>query len=397
MFQLLLIGTSFTILMEMESETISYAGSINVAGLNRFLTSSILVEILQTTYIPKIDNLKTVEHLQNNIELLKNGGSSEEGDIGRLAFEFNGGLNIVEQDFEKLRNTIIMFEGKNTEDVKGEITRDASNLFVSSDKLVSKITMISEQRQLFLVKLEIILLVVNVIIHISLLILIFRILTREGQEKIKLERFATIGKIGASIAHDLRNPLTVIKGASDIIQLNMISINEAEKKQFEKIDTAIQKIEYLTRDVLDFSNIREIKKEKVQLLQVINEAIKETEIPDRIEIILPTKDYSIHVDKIKIQTVITNLIKNSIDAISGNGKIEFKLDESNDYISIIIKDSGKGISPKELSKVFEPLYTTKQTGTGLGLSNCKRIIEQHGGKISVKINPTTFIILLPKN
>ena len=65
--QLLLIGTSFTILMEMESETISYAGSINVSGLNRFLTSNVLVEILQTTSIPKIDNLKTIERLQNNI------------------------------------------------------------------------------------------------------------------------------------------------------------------------------------------------------------------------------------------------------------------------------------------------------------------------------------------
>ena len=126
--QLLLIGTSFTILMEIESETISYADSINVAGLNRFLTSSILVEILQTTSIPKIDNLKTVGHLQNNIELLKNGGSSKEGNIGTLAFEFNGGLNTVEQDFEKLKNTIILFEGKNTEDVRPKMMRPGAGV-----------------------------------------------------------------------------------------------------------------------------------------------------------------------------------------------------------------------------------------------------------------------------
>ena len=90
------------------------------------------------------------------------------------------------------------------------------------------------------------------------------------------------------------------------------------------------------------------------------------------------------------------MIKKSISAIEGEGTITIKIDEDYDHVTCLISDSGKGFDAKEIPKIFEPLYSTKQSGTGLGLSNSKRIIEEHGGKITVKINPTTFKIELPK-
>ncbi len=78
------------------------------------------------------------------------------------------------------------------------------------------------------------------------------------------------------------------------------------------------------------------------------------------------------------------------------GKIEILINEKDNMIILEFIDSGEGISDENLDKVFEPLFTTKQKGTGLGLASCKNIIEQHQGEISVKNNPTTFIIKLPK-
>lgn len=78
------------------------------------------------------------------------------------------------------------------------------------------------------------------------------------------------------------------------------------------------------------------------------------------------------------------------------GKIEILINEEDNMIILKFIDSGEGISDEDLDKVFEPLYTTKQKGTGLGLASCRNIIEQHQGEISITNNPTTFIIKLPK-
>ena len=87
---------------------------------------------------------------------------------------------------------------------------------------------------------------------------------------------------------------------------------------------------------------------------------------------------------------------NSIQAMHEGGTIEISISEKDNMAVLEFTDSGEGIPDENLGKVFEPLFTTKQKGTGLGLASCKNIVEQHMGKISVKNNPTTFIIELPK-
>ena len=101
----------------------------------------------------------------------------------------------------------------------------------------------------------------------------------------------------------------------------------------------------------------------------------------------------------KLTKVFINWILrlNSIQAMHEGGTIEIKIDEKDNMIILEFADSGKGISDNDLKKVFEPLFTTKQKGTGLGLASCRNIIDQHQGEISVKNNPTTFTIKLPKS
>ena len=91
------------------------------------------------------------------------------------------------------------------------------------------------------------------------------------------------------------------------------------------------------------------------------------------------------------------MLRNAIEVIDNNtGYIEIKIQDAENQVIIDVIDSGVGIEEENIDIIFEPLYTTKQIGTGLGLVSCKNIIEQHGGKITVKNNPTTFTITLPK-
>ena len=98
----------------------------------------------------------------------------------------------------------------------------------------------------------------------------------------------------------------------------------------------------------------------------------------------------------KFQIVISNILKNAIEAIDEKGYIKISIKKESNNNIITIEDSGKGFDQKNIEKLFAPLFTTKSTGTGLGLASCKRIIEQHNGKITINQNPTRFIISIPK-
>ncbi|WKT57488.1 HAMP domain-containing sensor histidine kinase [Candidatus Nitrosotenuis chungbukensis] len=136
--------------------------------------------------------------------------------------------------------------------------------------------------------------------------------------------------------------------------------------------------------------------EPSSLINIIKVSIMPLTIPKNVQINLPNTDITLKCDSIKMEVVFGNIILNSVQAIGDNpGKIYVRYVETSDYVIIEVADSGPGIPPEILDRVFDPLFTTKQRGTGLGLSSCKNIIEQHGGNMSVKNTPTTFTIRLP--
>ena len=112
---------------------------------------------------------------------------------------------------------------------------------------------------------------------------------------------------------------------------------------------------------------------------------------------LPEKDFKINCDARKIEGVLSNIINNAVQSLDGHGEIDVEISVDSEFLIIKIKDSGPGIAEENLEKIFEPMFTTKTTGTGLGLVICKSIVEQHGGTLSVSNKPTTFTIKLPAN
>lgn len=212
---------------------------------------------------------------------------------------------------------------------------------------------------------------------------------------IKQEKLSTIGELASRLAHDIRNPLTVIKVTLDIIKSKNKNLSAEEISKFERVDEAMYRITHQIDNVLDFIKGRPMEFVKYPIKEILDSVIRDLSKSDKISIEIISKDLEIECDFEAIKVVLINLVINAMQAIKDEGKIKITSKTKEDKVIIQIEDSGPGISKELLEKIFEPLYTTKQEGTGLGLASCKSIIEQHHGKISVKNNPTQFTIELP--
>ena len=219
------------------------------------------------------------------------------------------------------------------------------------------------------------------------------------QQVLKSERLSAIGELSGRLAHDLRNPLSVMKMSVDLIKQSPKDTTISDPgvtKRIDLIEKSIDRISHQVDDVLGYVRLSPLNLQNVSLFDTIQSSLKKINIPSDIKIKLPKNDLRINCDIVKIDAVFINLIVNSIQELHKGGEIEIKISDQDNTAIIKFIDSGKGISDKDLPKIFEPLFTTKQKGTGLGLASCKNIVEQHDGEINVTNNPTTFTIILPK-
>lgn len=214
------------------------------------------------------------------------------------------------------------------------------------------------------------------------------------------EKLAALGKMSAILAHEIKTPLTSIKMNIDILN-QTLNLSSDEKDSFEIIKKETSRLAQLVKEVLQFSRTSELYISKFSLNQLIEETfqlIKPNIRNKQIKLLNKTNYVELKADLDKFKQVLLNLIQNSIDAIDTEGTIEITSKAKEQYIFIYVKDNGNGINEPE--KIFEPFYTTKISGTGLGLAVAQKIIEQHKGTlrlISTKKGETVFEIKLPFN
>lgn len=216
------------------------------------------------------------------------------------------------------------------------------------------------------------------------------------QERLKTEKLTAIGELAARIAHDLRNPLSVIKNVSELIRIQYPKDDPRIKDHFTRLENSIQRMSHQIDDVLNFVRTMPLEKKITSLKDTIQKSIDDLDVPSGITISMPSNDEKIDCDDQKLRTAFSNILHNAIQAIPDGGTITIKMIGYTKHVILEISDSGPGIPEDILPQIFEPLFTTKQRGTGLGLSSCKSIIEQHGGTIHAKNHPTTFVISLPR-
>ncbi len=225
--------------------------------------------------------------------------------------------------------------------------------------------------------------------------------TKKELEEQKIKRLSAIGELSARIAHDLRNPLSILLNTIAIIKIKNPEFEKNNKERFERIDRAIKRMSHQIDEVMDYVTPKPLDPTNSSLLEIIKTAL--SNVPTTgIEIQIPENDMSMSCDYEKLEIVLTNLILNAIQAMKDSGKIFIRLHEVkeglNNFAVIEVEDTGPGIPDDVLPKVFDPLFTTKERGTGLGLVSCKSIIENHGGTISIKTHVghgTTFIMRIP--
>jgi PAS domain S-box-containing protein len=215
------------------------------------------------------------------------------------------------------------------------------------------------------------------------------------EDNLKNEKMITVGRFSARLAHDLRNPLSIIQVSLENLRL-LYGTNESQQKSMDKVERSIDRITHQVDDVLDFVRERPITLNNHTMSEIISESLDSLPIPDNIKLILPKNNVEVYCDEKQFAIVFNNLILNGVQAIVHTGTIEITVEENNDGIIIQIMDSGEGIPKENIDSLFEPLFTTKQQGTGLGLASVKSIVEAHGGIISVSSPPTVFTITLPK-
>ena len=247
-----------------------------------------------------------------------------------------------------------------------------------------------------------------VIVGVSILSVIYlfdktknqaRIIISTQNEMIKKEKLSAIGELTAKLSHDLRNPLSVIRLTLQTIEMRVN--NKLEPKLGEYlpiINDEISRINHQINQVLGFVKTRSLNKKMVSISNILEYAITNINVPKNISVALPEEDFTLMADKIQMSVAFTNILLNAIDEIGDKeGKITLRARLEKGNIIVEFEDSGDGIPKENIGKIFDPLFTTKQTGTGLGLSSVRSIIEAHGGSISVKSPPTVFTIVLPQN
>ena len=217
----------------------------------------------------------------------------------------------------------------------------------------------------------------------------------DSKNQLKSERINTIGMLAAQIAHDIKNPLYVIKNSMEIIRKKSPE-NEIIVREINRANRGIARITHQVEDVLNYVNPTQTKFTQVSLLKIIQSAIDTMKIPEKVMITIPKNDIIVECDAEKIESVFNNIILNAIHAIGNTvGKITIKLSQEKENAVIKFENSGPNIEEHVLPKIFEPLFSTKEKGTGLGLVSCKNIIETHGGIILVRSNPVIFEITIP--
>ncbi len=203
---------------------------------------------------------------------------------------------------------------------------------------------------------------------------------------LQAQKLEAVGRLAGGVAHDFNNLLGVVTGYADLIVARLPDGDELRDYAAE-ITRAGMRGADLTRSLLAFSRDQAVAAEDVDVRDVLSDLgrLLERLVPGRILLRVDTGSQPavVHVDVSRLGQVIVNLVVNAVDAMPSGGTLGVRLACDDDTIRLEVEDTGEGIPPDDLDRVFEPFYTTKESGSGLGLSTVHGIVEQAGGIVSI--------------
>jgi signal transduction histidine kinase len=236
---------------------------------------------------------------------------------------------------------------------------------------------------------------------------------QDAQEQlVRQERLAVLGRLAGSVGHELRNPLAVINNAIYFLRLIQPNAEPKIQQYLDIIASEIRSADKIVRDLLDFSRIHTVDREKINVAQLVQSTLQRFPSPTTVTVRLnlPDKLPQTFADPHQLEQVLGNLIVNAYQAMPNGGELTLTAaytqqgpatadaDLAAGWLTITVQDTGIGIAPQTMPKIFEPLFTTKARGIGLGLAVSQKLVEANGGCITVQSEEgqgSTFTIYLP--
>ncbi|GEM_PF-3414086 len=218
---------------------------------------------------------------------------------------------------------------------------------------------------------------------------------------IQSEKFATIGKLAGMISHEFRNELGVMRNAAYFIKMKMKGQDEKIMNHLNILEDRIQETDRIIENIMSFAKTRQPNLSNTNLAELIYASIGKVKIPPNIKIVTEIEKNlpSIQADEVQLSRAFVNVILNAVQAIQEQGgEIRISANRENDYVRILVEDNGPGIPDEDREHLFEPLFTTKARGAGLGLATAQLLIESHDGTINIESEwgkGTTVGIRLP--
>ncbi len=221
------------------------------------------------------------------------------------------------------------------------------------------------------------------------------------------EQAALMGTIASGLAHEIRNPLSTVSMNLQLLREDWeAAVTEKEQRCLRKVDTLlkeVRRLETILNDFLKFAAGHKLRLERVDLNALLEELLDFAEPQAarariRLERRLATGRLAVQADANLLRQVFLNLMLNAFQAMPEGGELEVRTEPTPDGPRVVLRDSGIGIPPENLDKIFTLYFSTKPSGTGLGLPMARKIVEEHRGSIAVASEPgrgTTFTVSLP--
>jgi PAS domain S-box-containing protein len=224
---------------------------------------------------------------------------------------------------------------------------------------------------------------------------------QDAQEKlVRQEKLAVLGQLAGGVGHELRNPLAVINNAVYYLKLVQPDADEKVRKYHGVIEHEVRNAEKIITDLLDFARVRSADREPLDVPSLVQRVLERFPPPESLKTILeiPADLPQLYVDVRQMEQVLGNLAVNACQAMAEGGTLTISARLEKDLVAIAVKDTGTGITPGNMKKLFEPLFTTKPKGIGLGLAVSRKLMEANSGRIEAQSEAgqgSTFTLYLP--
>jgi PAS domain S-box-containing protein len=225
-------------------------------------------------------------------------------------------------------------------------------------------------------------------------------LSEANERLLRREKLAVLGQLAGGVGHELRNPLGVISNAVYFLRSTLAGADEKTVEYLDILTEEVQIANEIISDLLDMGRSRPPEQDVFTISSAMANVLDKVLSPENVEVSwdVPDNEPAVYVDEGQISIVFRNLVENAFQAMPEGGKLKLEVVSEKDRVLLRVADSGIGISEENMKKIFEPLYTTKPRGIGLGLAISKNLVEANGGQIKVESSEgsgTTFTVALP--